>query len=79
LAGAIVGLIAAVIVGIAGANIANGDAAILALAVGPVLGIGLCFVPKLRGLGVGLILSIPAGLLLLLGFCAVMAGSGAFR
>ena len=59
---------------------ANGlSLAVLGILLPPAGGIALCFVPKARGLGVGLIIAIPVALLLLLGFCAVMMGSGSFH
>ena len=77
--GIIVGVIVTVLLTIAFAQVGNGEPAILGLLIGPAIGIALCFVPRLRGFGVGLIVAIPAGFLLLLGFCAVLMGSGGFR
>ena len=77
--GIIVGVIVTVLLTIAFAQVGNGEPAILGLLIGPAIGIALCFVPRLRGFGVGLIVAIPAGFLLLLGFCAIMMGSGGLR
>ena len=77
IAGIILGLVAlALLAGFLSA-FSNGDLVGLALLFEPAIGIALCFNPRVRGLGVGMIIAIPGGFLLLLGFCAiVMSGGG---
>jgi hypothetical protein len=43
------------------------------------VGIGLCFVPRVRGLGIGLILSLPVGALIGIGLCFVMLAGSNFH
>lgn len=43
------------------------------------LGAFLCAKPRVRGLGVGLIVALPVAFLLFLGFCAILIGKGSFH
>ncbi len=42
-------------------------------------GVVFCLKPRIRGLGVGLILALPVVFVLLLGFCAILIGSSKFH
>ncbi|HEX3357837.1 MAG TPA: hypothetical protein VHS31_12775 [Tepidisphaeraceae bacterium] len=73
---AIGGIIAGIVItpvlaGLFGA-VSNYNAAIIGILIAPAAGIALCFVPRVRGFGVGLIIALPVAFLLLLGFCAII-------
>lgn len=46
-----------------------GGAGVLAVGVPIAVGIALCFVPRVRGLGIGMCLALPLALLVVLGLC----------
>jgi len=72
--GIILGIVGGAFLTGALASIADGSFAIFALGAPVVAGAVLCTRPRVRGLGVGLILALPAAFLLLLGFCAILIG-----
>ena len=45
---------------------------ILAIFTAPIIGIVFCFVPRIRGLALGLIISLPVGALIFIGVCFAM-------
>jgi hypothetical protein len=77
--GIILGILGSVAFAFIFGNIGNGEAAGFAIFLAPALGIALLFLPRVRGLGLGLILALPAAFLLLLGFCAILMTGSRFH
>jgi hypothetical protein len=77
--GIILGILGAFFLTALFAQIANGQLSIIGIGSPIVVGAILCTRPRVRGLGVGLILALPAAFLLLLGFCAILIGSSGFH
>jgi hypothetical protein len=77
--GIILGIVGCLLVTGALAQVANGAFAMLGIGAPVIAGIFLCTMPRVRGLGIGLILALPVAFLLLLGFCAIIIGSGGFH
>jgi hypothetical protein len=77
--GIIVGIVGGAVVAGLLSNIANGELMLLGVAAPIVVGAILCTRPRVRGLGIGMVLALPAAFLLLLGFCAIIIGSGGLK
>ena len=77
--GIILGIVSGALLAGMFSQVGNGELSLAGVLVPIVLGAILCTRPRVRGLGIGLILALPAAFVLLLGFCAIIIGTGGLK